>query len=65
MTWDNSLLLLILATSLVPGMVIFFLPEDSVATRTTLNMAGAALKLVLVGVVIWPARRSSWCWSAW
>ncbi len=53
MTWDNSLLLLILATSLVPGIVIFFLPEDRVATRTTLNMAGAALKLVLVGVVIW------------
>jgi len=53
MTWDSSLLLLILATSLVPGMVIFFLPEDRVALRTTLNMAGALVKMGLVGVMIW------------
>ena len=53
MTWDNSLLVLILATSLLPGMVIFFLPEDRVAIRTTLNMTGAVVKLVLVGVMIW------------
>jgi multicomponent Na+:H+ antiporter subunit D len=53
MNWDSSLLLLILATSLVPGLVIFFLPEERVAIRTTLNMAGALVKLVLVGVVIW------------
>jgi multicomponent Na+:H+ antiporter subunit D len=33
--------------------VIFFLPEDRVAIRTTLNLAGAVLKLVLVGVMIW------------
>ena len=53
MNWDSGLLLLILATSLLPGLVIFFLPEDRVAIRTTLNMAGAVVKLVLVGVVIW------------
>jgi multicomponent Na+:H+ antiporter subunit D len=53
MNWDSGLLLLILATSLLPGLVIFFLPEDRVAIRTTLNLAGAVLKLVLVGVMIW------------
>jgi multicomponent Na+:H+ antiporter subunit D len=53
MNWDSGLLLLILATSLVPGLVIFFLPEERVAIRTTLNMAGVVVKLVLVGVVIW------------
>ncbi len=53
MNWDNSLLLLILATSLLPGLVIFFLPEERVDIRTTLNMAGALVKLVLVGVMIW------------
>ncbi|MEN8107937.1 MAG: proton-conducting transporter membrane subunit [Pseudomonadota bacterium] len=53
MNWDSGLLLLILATSLLPGLVIFFLPEERVDIRTTLNMAGAVIKLVLVGVVIW------------
>ena len=53
MNWDSSLLLLILATSLLPGLVIFFLPEERVDIRTALNMTGAVLKLVLVGVMIW------------
>lgn len=45
--------LLIIATSFVPGLMIFFLPEERVAVRTTLNLGGAVLKLVLVGVMIW------------
>ena len=53
MNLGSSLPLLILATSLVPGLVIFFLPEDRADIRTTLNMAGAVLKLLLVGVMIW------------
>jgi len=53
MNWDAALLLFVLASSLLPGLVIFFLPEERVATRTTLNLAGAAFKLVLVGVMIW------------
>lgn len=53
MNWDSGLLLLVLASSLAPGLVIFFLPEERVATRTALNLAGALLKLVLVGVMIW------------
>ncbi len=53
MSWDAGLPLLVLASSLLPGLVIFFLPEERVATRTTLNLAGATLKLLLVGVMIW------------
>jgi multicomponent Na+:H+ antiporter subunit D len=53
MNWIASLPLLIVASSLVPGLVIFFLPEERVGTRTTLNLAGALLKLLLVGVMIW------------
>ena len=44
--------LLILATSLVPAMVIFWLSETAVRTRTALNLAGAVLKLVLVVVLM-------------
>ncbi|MCF6235653.1 MAG: monovalent cation/H+ antiporter subunit D family protein [Gammaproteobacteria bacterium] len=53
MNWDTGLPLLVLASSLLPGLVIFFLPEERVAARTRLNLAGAVLKLVLVGVMIW------------
>lgn len=44
--------LLILASSLVPGVAIFFLREKQARLRSTLNLAGAATKLVLVGVVM-------------
>jgi len=53
MNWNAGLPLLIVASSLLPGLLIFFLPEERVATRTTLNLAGALLKLVLVGVMVW------------
>ncbi len=53
MNWDGWLPLLIVLSSLSVGLVIFFLPEERVATRTTLNLTGAVLKLVLVGVIIW------------
>jgi len=52
MSWDAGLPLLVLASSLLPGLVIFFLPEERTVTRTSLNLAGAVLKLVLVGVMI-------------
>jgi len=45
--------LLIVASSLLPGLVIFFLPEERVKIRTTLNLAGAMLKLLLVGAMVW------------
>ena len=56
MKFDDWLPLLILFTSLLPGIVIFVLPEDRIRWRTALNLAGAALKLVLTGVMIWGVR---------
>ena len=56
MTFDNWLPLLILLTSLLPGIVIFVLPEERVRWRTTLNMGGAILKLGLIGIMIWGVR---------
>ena len=53
MTPNAALPLLILASSLLPGLVVFFLPEAKVRTRTALNLFGALLKLALVGVMLW------------
>ncbi len=51
MTLNEWLPLIIVASSLAPGLAIFFLAENQVAARTTLNMFGAVLKLVLILVV--------------
>lgn len=48
MNWAYWLPLLVVLTSLVPGLVIFMLREDRVATRTVLNLAGAVAKVALV-----------------
>jgi multicomponent Na+:H+ antiporter subunit D len=45
---------LMLLTSLVPGIVIFFLRESQVRVRTTLNMAGALAKVGLTVLLIPP-----------
>jgi multicomponent Na+:H+ antiporter subunit D len=50
---STSLPGLIVLTSLLPGLVIFFLREGSHRARTLLNLGGAAVKVVLVGVMIW------------
>lgn len=52
MSWDTALPLLIVGSSLVPGLVIFFLAEQQVATRIALNIFGALLKLALVGLML-------------
>ncbi|MGD2074996.1 MAG: proton-conducting transporter membrane subunit [Gammaproteobacteria bacterium] len=44
---------LIVLSSLVPGLAIFFLREESHRLRTLLNLSGALLKLLLVGIMIW------------
>ncbi len=44
---------LIVLSSLVPGLFIFLLREDSHALRTVLNLTGAIAKLVLVASMIW------------
>jgi len=50
-SWNAWLPLLTLLSSLVPGLFIFGLHERSFRARTTLNMAGASLKLVLVALI--------------
>lgn len=53
MNWDAWLPLLVVLSSLVPGLIIFALREQSHFLRTSLNLGGAALKLVLIGVMVW------------
>ena len=53
MSLDAWLPPLILGSSLIPGLLIFFLDEERHLLRTALNLAGAALKLVLVGWMVW------------
>jgi multicomponent Na+:H+ antiporter subunit D len=44
--------LAVLASSLLPGLLIFALPEERVAARTTLNLIGALAKLVFVFLLL-------------
>src|SRR5690606_10516570 len=39
---------MVLASSFIPGMIIFMLPEQAVVLRTTLNLGGAILKIILL-----------------
>lgn len=52
MIWQKWLLIMILLSSLVPGVIIFSLAESSRLLRTVLNLLGAILKMVLVLVMI-------------
>jgi multicomponent Na+:H+ antiporter subunit D len=56
-TGSPWLLVFILMSSLVPGLIIFFLSERSHSLRTALNLGGAGLKLVLVGVLLAGVQR--------
>ncbi|MBK7506626.1 MAG: monovalent cation/H+ antiporter subunit D family protein [Bacteroidetes bacterium] len=53
MTLDAALPVLILLTSAVPGLAIFFLGEERHLARATLNLAGAMAKVALLGLVLW------------
>lgn len=53
MNWDTSLPLLVLLTSFLPGLLIFFLGEERHYLRTTLNLFGAVAKVALVAVMVW------------
>ncbi len=57
MSWSTALPLMILASSLIPGVAIFFLKESSVVLRTTLNLTGAGVKLALVAVLLWAVSK--------
>ena len=50
--------LAVMASSLLPGLVIFTLPESRIRLRTTLNLFGALAKLTLVGLLISVARQA-------
>ena len=52
MTPNELLPLAVLASSLLPGLVIFALPEGWVKVRTVLNLFGALAKLGLVAVLL-------------
>lgn len=52
MTLNEGLPLAVLASSLLPGLVIFALPEEWVGVRTLLNLFGALAKLFLVGALL-------------
>jgi multicomponent Na+:H+ antiporter subunit D len=57
MTFDQWLPLLVVASSLIPGILIFVLGEEQKKLRTTLNLAGAVLKVILVAVMLWGVSR--------
>ncbi|MBQ0744510.1 MAG: monovalent cation/H+ antiporter subunit D family protein [Pseudomonas sp.] len=52
MSWTTLLPLLIILSSLIPGLIIFSLRENQVRLRIALNLAGALLKLSLVGLML-------------
>jgi multicomponent Na+:H+ antiporter subunit D len=53
MNWDPWLPLVVMASSLFTGLAIFPLKEGQHFLRTMLNMAGAIIKLIVVGVMLW------------
>ncbi len=53
MTASAMLPLLLIATPLLVGLIIFMLPEHRSGWRTTLNLGGAVIKLLLVIGLLW------------
>ena len=52
MTANELLPLAVIASSLLPGLIIFALPEERVTLRTVLNLVGAFTKAGLVGLLL-------------
>ncbi len=52
MTLNEALPLAVLASSLLPGLVIFLLPDAWTGKRTALNLLGAFTKLVLIVILL-------------
>ena len=57
MTGASLVPIAVLMSSLLPGLIIFALPEHRRTLRTALNLAGAAAKLILVGIMLWNVGR--------
>jgi multicomponent Na+:H+ antiporter subunit D len=53
----SALLLLVIASSLLPGVAIFLLHEEAHRARIALNMAGATAKVLLVAAILWGTFR--------
>ncbi len=53
MNLTTALPLLVIASSLIPGLIIFFLSEQHYTTRTVLNLGGAVAKVLLVAYMLW------------
>lgn len=53
MTANTLIPLFALLTSLLASVIIFALPEKGHRLRTSVNLAAAGLKLILVGVMVW------------
>ena len=53
MNWDALLPLMVVLSSLLPGLIIFALPEARVGLRTALNLTGAVAKLLFVAWMLW------------
>ena len=53
MIWNVWLPVMILATSISAGVIIFVLPEERHSLRSFINLAAALLKVALVCVLIW------------
>jgi len=66
---DNSVWpLLVIATSLIPGIWIFFIPRQKRLLRTILNLGGAILKLQLVVVLLiglYAGEVYEFVWAVW
>ncbi|KAA1262001.1 Hydrogenase-4 component B [Rubripirellula obstinata] len=56
-SWNQWLPLLVIASSLISGGVIFVLDEKRKLARTVLNLGGAVLKVILVGLMLWGVSR--------
>ena len=55
--WSGLLPLGIVLSSLIPGLVIFTLNDRQNSLRVGLNLLGVALKLLLVGLMLWGVAR--------
>lgn len=57
MSWASWLPLLVLLSSLVPGVIIFLVPEERHGTRTALNLTAALGKLLFTALLGWGVYR--------
>lgn len=57
MTIQQLVLLGVVASSFLPGCMIFFLNDERKQLRTFLNLFGACLKVILVTVMLWGVSR--------